>query len=90
MKKSAVKKTTNDVDLSSKKASKLEKVRWITFKRPGDLGLDPEAATGIAIAKATMEKTSKLSNISFGLPTPVPTGETKHHLLDDKNDDDYE
>ena len=80
----ADKKTTNDVDLSSgSNANALTKVRWITFKRPGDFGLNPAAATGISIAKAELEKSDKLSSISFGLSTPVPTGISKAGLLDD-------
>jgi len=67
-------------------ASALDKVRWITYKRPGDFGLNSAAATGVSIAKATLEKTAKLSNISFGLSTPVPTGISKQGLLDDDED----
>jgi len=100
VKKSIIKKTgvtdiadkssTNDVDLSAGAggpANALDKVRWITFKRPGDYGLNPAAATGISIAKATLEKSAKLTNISFGLSTPVPTGISKHGLLDDDEEE---
>ena len=100
VKKSIIKKTgvtdiadkssTNDVDLSAGAggpANSLDKVRWITYKRPGDYGLNPAAATGISIAKATLEKSAKLTNISFGLSTPVPTGISKHGLLDDDEEE---
>lgn len=69
VKKSIIKKTgvtdiaekkLNEVDLSkgAAPASALDKVRWITYKRPGDYGLNPAAATGISIAKATLEKSA--------------------------------
>lgn len=96
VKKSIIKKTgvtdiadkssSGDVDISSGPQSALDKVRWVTYKTPGDFGLNPAAATGISIAKATLEKSEKLSNISFGLSTPVPTGISKQGLLDDEDD----